>query len=215
MARTLRSLEVFPITTRMLQVIRTADVTPGMRRVTIGGPALAAHTADNGFPVDAFRSDGFDDEFKILLKHPDSEVIVGPVQADGVLNWPRGDDHLVLRTYTVRRWDPVMGEIDVDFVRHGLGPATTWAYTAQPGDEVQIAGPKMSGAQPVDADWVLVVGDETALPAIGRWLEEWQEGVRGQFFVEVAEEEHRQLDLPVPEGVELTWRVRNGAGAIA
>ncbi|MFT4052088.1 MAG: siderophore-interacting protein, partial [Microbacterium sp.] len=211
MARSLRPLSVYPITTRTLEVLRVADVTPGMRRVTLGGPELAAHTAANGYPVAAFRSDGFDDEGKLILPHPDLPNATGPTQADGVLNWPRGDERALVRTYTVRRWDPVAGEVDLDFVRHGVGPATTWAYRVQPGERVQWAGPKMSAPHPAGADWTLVAGDETALPAIGRWLEEWPEGARGQVFVEVAEASHRQLDLPVPAGVELTWLIRDGA----
>lgn len=210
MARSPRSIEVFPITTRTLDVLRVADVTPGMRRVTLGGPGLAAHTATNGYPVAAFRSEGFDDEFKIVLKHPDAPVAIGPTQADGLLNWPRDDPHMLIRTYTVRRWDPVAGELDVDFVRHGAGPATSWAYRVRPGERVQIAGPKSSSPPPEGADWTLVAGDETALPAIGRWLEEWPPGARGQVFVEVERPEHRQ-DLPVPDGVTLTWLSRDGA----
>mgnify|MGYP000225722658 CR=1 FL=1 len=113
MSSSLRPIDVFPITTRVLDVLRVSDVTPGMRRVTLGGPGLAAHTADTGYPVQAFRSDGFDDEFKIILKHPDADVVVAPTQADGVLNWPMDNPLLVARTYTVRRWDPAAGEIDV------------------------------------------------------------------------------------------------------
>lgn len=212
MARSLRPLDVYPITTRTLEVLWVADVTPGMRRVTLGGAELAAHVAANGYPVAAFRSDGFDDEGKLILTHPDAEVAVGPEQADGVLNWPRADPHLLYRTYTVRRWDAVAGEVDLDFVKHGVGPATTWASSVQPGERVQWAGPKSSAPHPQGADWTLVAGDETALPAIGRWLEEWPAGARGQVFVEVAEPSHRQ-DLPVPEGVELTWLSRDGAEA--
>ncbi|MFE5857051.1 SIP domain-containing protein [Streptomyces sp. NPDC056500] len=210
MAQSLRSIEVFPITTRTLDVLRVTDVTPGMRRVTLGGPELAAHTAANGFPVAAFRSDGFDDEFKLILKHPDAETTVGPTQADGLLNWPRDDPHMLSRTYTVRRWDPVAGELDVDFVKHGVGPASSWAYRVRPGERVQIAGPKSSSLHPEGVDWTLVAGDETALPAIGRWLEEWPAGARGQVFIEVGRPEHRQ-DLPVPDGVTLTWLSRDGA----
>ncbi|MCM2389617.1 SIP domain-containing protein [Streptomyces albipurpureus] len=210
MARSLRSIEVFPITTRTLDVLRVTDVTPGMRRVTLGGPELAAHTAANGYPVAAFRSEGFDDEFKIILKHPDAEAAVGPTQADGVLNWPREDPHMLFRTYTVRRWDPVAGELDIDFVQHGVGPAAAWAYRVRPGERVQIAGPKSSSLPPEGADWTLVAGDETALPAIGRWLEEWPAGARGQVFIEIGQPQHRQ-DLPVPDGVTLTWLSRDGA----
>ena len=209
MARSLRPLDVYPITVRTLDVLRVADVTPGMRRVTLGGAELAAHTAANGYPVAAFRSDGFDDEGKLILQHPDAEVPVAPTQADGVLNWPRDNPHLLFRTYTIRRWDPAAGEVDLDFVKHGVGPATSWAYSVQPGERVTWAGPKSSAPHPVGADWTLVAGDETALPAIGRWLEEWPEGARGQVFIEVAEASHRQLDLPVPDGVEITWLTRD------
>lgn len=213
MSNNLRPISIFPITTRFLQVLRTEDVTPGMRRVTLGGEQLKAHTAANGFHVNEFRSDGFDDEFKIMLRHPQTEVAIGPTQADGVVDWPRGHEHLVMRTYTVRRWDAEKGELEIDFVVHGLGPATSWARTVQVGETIQIAGPKSSATHPVGADWVLVAGDETALPAIGRWLEEWPSGARGQVFIEVAHDEHRQLDLPIPEGVEVTWLVNNGAEA--
>lgn len=209
MARSLRPIEVFPITTRRLQVLRVSDVSPGMRRVTLGGDQLQAHVAENGYPVAAFRSDGMDDEFKLMFRHPDLDEALGPTQADGVLNWPR-DPKLLMRTYTVRRWDPVAGELDVDFVRHGVGPASSWSYRVQPGETIQIAGPKSSAPHPEGVDWTLLAGDETALPAIGRWLENWPAGARGQVFVEVAEESHRQ-DLPVPEGVELTWLSRDGA----
>lgn len=212
MANSLRPLEIFPITTRFLKVIRAEDVTPGMRRVTLGGEQLKAHTADNGYPVAEFRSDGFDDEFKILIDHPEVENSVGPTQLDGVLNWSRGEGAKLIRTYTVRRWDPEAGEIDVDFVNHGVGPATSWARNVKPGETIQIAGPKSSSVHPEGADWVLIGADETALPAVGRWLEEWPEGARGQVFIEVEEESHRQ-DLVVPEGVELTWQVRHGAEA--
>lgn len=210
MGLSLRPITVFPITTRTLEVLRVADVSPGMRRVTLGGAELAAHTAANGFPVAAFRSDGFDDEFKIMLQHPDASALVAPTQADGVLNWPRGDEHLLFRTYTVRRWDAETGEIDVDFVNHGVGPATAWAKAVQLGERVQIAGPKSSAPHPEDTDWTLVAGDETALPAIARWLEHWPSGARGQVFIEISEPSHRQR-LPLPEGVELTWLSRDRA----
>lgn len=211
MKSTLRPIDAYPITTRRLQVLRAVDVTPGMRRITLGGPELSAHVAANGFPVAAFRSDGFDDEFKIFLCHPDLEQALVPQQADGRIVWPR-DPKALPRTYTVRRWDSQTGELDVDFVIHGVGPATAWARRVRVGDEIQIAGPKASGGHPAGADWVLVGGDETALPAIGRWLEEWPSGLRGQVFVEVGAESHRQ-DLPIPAGVELTWLVRNGQEA--
>lgn len=210
MARSLRPIEIFPITTRELEVLRVRDVTPGMRRVTLGGAGLKAHSAPNGMPVADFRSDGFDDEFKIYLQHPEANAPVVPQQMEGVLNWPRDNPHLLFRTYTVRRWDAEAGELDVDFVVHGVGPATSWARHVQPGEKLNIAGPKSSAGHPKGADWTLIAGDETALPAIGRWLEMWPEGARGQVFIEIADASHKQ-DLPIPDGVELTWLSREGA----
>lgn len=67
------------------------------------------------------------------------------------------------------RFDPVAGEIDFDFVRHDGGIASSWAQEAAPGQVTWIAGPKMSRSHPEGAGWLLVVCDETALPAIGRW----------------------------------------------
>ncbi len=203
MAKSVRPTEAFPITTRELRVLRVEDVTPGMRRIVLGGDGLAAHTADTGYSVGAFRSDGFDDHVKVILRHPDLTEPLLPKQMDGVLEWPR-DDRSVVRTYTVRRWDPEHGEVDVDVVTHGDGPGVRWAVTARPGDAVHIAGPRRSSGHPRDVDWVLVAGDETALPAIARWLEEWPDGQRGRVLIEVSSEDRRQ-DLPHPPGVDVTW----------
>ena len=210
MARLRRSIDAYGITTRTLEVLRVADVTPGMRRVTMGGPQLAAHIAPNGNPVAAFRSDGFDDAIEVVLDRPDQPRTDRPTQGRGVVRWPRDGAHILSRAYTVRRWDAEAGEIDVDVVRRVGGPGTAWVQRVRPGDEIQIVGPKASAGHPEGVAWTLAAGDETALPAIGRWLEEWPEGARGRVFVEIGEDSHRQ-DLPIPEGVELTWLSRRGA----
>ncbi|MDO5729672.1 MAG: siderophore-interacting protein [Actinomycetaceae bacterium] len=210
--RTIRPFESFPICARILRVLRVEDITDGMRRVTLGGEGLAAHTAPNGLPVIEFDSHGFDDDLKLVFTHPDADAPVYVTQSEGRVNWPREDPHFLMRTYTARRWDAQAGELDIDFVTHGVGVATTWAMRAKPGDEIQVIGPKGWGGNPVGVDWIMVGADETALPAVGRWLEQWPEGVRGQVFIEIAEDSHRQ-DLVNPEGVEITWLSRGGAAA--
>ncbi|NEE40962.1 siderophore-interacting protein, partial [Streptomyces sp. SID7982] len=75
-----------------------------------------------------------------------------------------------------------------------------------------IAGPKMSHGHPEGVDWLLVIGDETALPAIGRWLAEMPAGTRARVFIEVGEESHRQ-DLPTEADATITWLTRDGAPA--
>lgn len=205
MARTRTS---YPASTRFLHVLRVQDVTDGMRRVTLGGPQLAAHTADNGYVVPEFRSDNFDDSIKLILPQAPGDEPVGPTQRDRKLDWPAKSSSSPRRTYTVRRFNSQHGELDVDFVLHGSGPATSWASQAQPGDILQIAGPKSTSSQPHGADWILAAGDATALPALSRWLEEWPAGQRGKFFILVDEHSHRQ-QLPCPDGVEITWLFRS------
>lgn len=207
MARTRTS---YPASTRFLQVLRVQDVTDGIRRVTLGGPQLAAHTANNGYVVPEFRSDNFDDSIKLILPQVPGDEPVGPTQRDRKLDWPAKSSSSPRRTYTVRRFDSQHGELDVVFVLHGSGPATSWASQAQPGDILQIAGPKSTSSQPQGADWILAAGDATALPALSRWLEEWPAGQRGKFFILVDEHTHRQ-QLPCPDGVEITWLFRSDA----
>lgn len=208
MPRTIRQRHVFPITMRRLEVLRTADVTPGMRRITVGGAGLGPGHL-HGHHVAAFRSDGFDDEFKLFFTADGDKAPVLPRQNDGHLDWPRNPPALV-RTYTVRRFDAEAGEVDIDFVNHGHGIATEWARRCRPGDELWVAGPKMSFTVPEGVDWLLILGDETALPAIGRWLEEMHEGTRAKVFIEIADDSHRQ-ELASAADVDIVWLSRGGA----
>src|SRR5690606_21164117 len=87
--------------------------------------------------------------------------------------WPR------LRTYTVRAWDPDALELTLDFVHHGdEGLAGPWAANARPGDELFMLGPGGGYAPDPGADWHLLAGDESALPAIAASLEALPEGAR-------------------------------------
>ncbi|MGO1665169.1 SIP domain-containing protein [Candidatus Corynebacterium faecigallinarum] len=210
MPKTSRRLAVHPISLRELQVVRTTELTPGLRRLTLTGPELNAFTSTNGLAQPAFRSDGFDDDIRLIFPYPGKDEPVLPVQDEGHLDWPK-DPRALSRVYTVRRWNPETGELDVDFIKHGTGIATSWAYRAQPGDRVHVAGPAASLALP-DADWLLVAGDDTALPAIARLLEELPADAKAQVFIEIAHTAHR-LTLRELPGVRVSWLVRDGAPA--
>ncbi|MFI6483643.1 SIP domain-containing protein [Nonomuraea sp. NPDC050663] len=211
MPKTTRRLTVHPPTLREVQVVRIVDLTPGMRRVTLSGEQLGEFTAAGGFVRPAFASPGFDDDLALYFPYPGQPDPVLPVQGEAKLIVPR-DPRPLSRAYTVRRWDPEAGELDVDFVKHGVGAGTTWAYRAQPGDRIHLSGPSTSKAFPAGADWWLVAGDDTALPAIGRLLDELPPGAKAQVFIEIAEDAHRQ-ELREPPGVDVTWLVRPEAAA--
>ena len=113
--------------------------------------------------------------------------------------WPR------LRAYTVRAWDAAAGELTVDVVHHGdEGLAGPWAAALRPGDRVLFIGPGGAYAPDPAADWHLLVGDESALPAIAAALERLPVGAPAKVFVEV-DGPADELPLASPGAVELTW----------
>jgi NADPH-dependent ferric siderophore reductase len=93
------------------------------------------------------------------------------------LFFPLADGETVMRDFTPRRYDTTAGTLVIDFALHEAGPATQWAAAAQVGDTLAIGGPRGSAVVPDDFDWYLLIGDESALPAIGRRIEELRPGV--------------------------------------
>jgi NADPH-dependent ferric siderophore reductase len=208
MPPTTRAGVVHQVAVRELHVLRTSQVTPGMRRVTLTGEQLGAFTRD-GERVPEFRSSGFDDDVRLIFGYPGEDSPVLPTQRNGRLIFEEGRRQRA-KTYTVRRWDPANAQLDLDFVLHGDGVATEWALACAPGDRLHIAGPIRSRHLPLGTDWLLVGGDETALPAIGRLLEDLPTGTRAQVFIEVAKSSHRQ-ELRSEADVRITWLSREGA----
>jgi NADPH-dependent ferric siderophore reductase len=187
-------------TPRTLQVRRTERITPRMVRVTLGGDELA------GFP-----GDGPDQRIRMFFPADGQGRPALPRGSSGGPVWPPGQPRPAMRTYTVRRFDPAAGELDVDFVLHdGAGPAATWAQRATVGDWVGVSDPGGRFSPDPDVDVLLLVGDESALPAIGTILTELPALARVEAFVEVADEAEQQ---PLGTAAELRthWLHRGGA----
>lgn len=132
------------------------------------------------------------------------------------------DDHIKLffgpaeesqmRDFTPRRFDVAADMIVIDFALHDAGPATTFAAGAKPGDTLEIGGPRGSAVVPDDFDWCWLIGDETALPAIGRWLEEARPGTPILTAVTVANEAEEQAVQTAADWAAL-WSRRSERGA--
>lgn len=117
----------------------------------------------------------------------------------------------VVRTYTVRNQRD--GEIDVDFALHeDTGPATRWALNAEPGDAILVGGPGPRKLVHPDADWYLLVGDMTALPAISGNLELLPDTATGHAVIEVTDKADIQ-DLKAPDGISVQWVINPHPGA--
>ena len=180
---------------RALTVASVENLTPTMRRIVLEGDDL-----------DGFTSLGFDDHVKLFPVAPGQTLTLPTVGPDGPV-FP--DPRPVARDYTPRAFDPANRRLTIDFVTGHGGPATEWAEAATPGAVVGIGGPRGSFIVPTAfADHVLI-GDETALPAIARRLEELPAGVRAHVVVEVDDAASR---LPLASGADLsvTWVERNG-----
>ncbi|MGY4535112.1 NADPH-dependent ferric siderophore reductase [Pseudomonas sp. TE3786] len=177
---------------RRLQVLRVTDITPHMRRVTLGGPELAG-----------FTSLGADDHIKCFFAQNAAEqAALESMQFGGKGN--DDDPKPAMRDYTPRRYDAALNELDIDFVLHGDGPASTWAEQAKPGQHFYIGGPRGSMIVPDIFDSYLLIGDETALPAIARRLEELPAGRQVLALIEVPNAAEQQ-SLQSAASVEVQW----------
>lgn len=178
-----------------LTVTAVTAVTPAVRRVTLSAAADVVAAAGPTLTL-------------LVPRVGDRSPQWPDVARDGRIVWPQGSHGVSMRRYTARRQDPAAGEVDIDFVLHGDGPAAAWAAAATVGDVLGVASSAPLGDAP--ADWLLLVGDETALPAIGRILDAAAPGTRGVALVEVAGPEEEQ-PLPAPPGVTVRWLHRDGA----
>ncbi|MGO1801326.1 MAG: siderophore-interacting protein [Microbacteriaceae bacterium] len=198
----LREFVTHPLVLRRLEVIGVRDVTPRMRRVTLGGPEMAAFERD-GLAHGPFHAPGFDDHVKVLFAEQGDVEQVLPVQLAEGIEWTHAPTRQA-RDYTPRRVEG--GEVDLDFVLHGDGPAVAWARSAQPGDALWVVGPKSSIVVPEDLDWVLLIGDETALPAIGRFFDERPTDAPAHAVITIGASTARQ-ELALREGDTVSWVV--------
>jgi NADPH-dependent ferric siderophore reductase len=178
---------------RRLTVSHVEDLTPSMVRVTLVGDALEGLSAP-----------GPTDHVKVFFPDPQTrELTVPELRGDGIHR--PADGVIISRDYTPREFRPApfgAAELDIDFVLHapdavrvapmdraGGGPASAWAASAHPGDEIAVAGPRGSRLAPRDVQEVVLIADETALPAFTRWLAMLPQSTRITALLDVADEE--------------------------
>ncbi|MBD8900068.1 siderophore-interacting protein [Rhodanobacter sp. DHG33] len=182
---------------RRLDVLRVERITPHMQRVTLGGAELRG-----------FRSAAPDDHVKLFFPNRDGELVLPRLGPNGP-EFPAGREPSPMRDYTPRHHDTARGELVVDFVLHGDGPASCWAEQAAPGQCIGAGGPRGSHVIASDFDRYVLIGDETALPAIGRWLDEMPAGMNATVLVEIPGAADRQV-LFSRANVETHWFERDG-----
>ncbi|MEM1414148.1 MAG: siderophore-interacting protein [Myxococcota bacterium] len=173
-----------------LEVAAIEQRTPNLRRVHLTGADLER------FP------DDFEGGYVKLLLRPDGTAADAPEGAKR-------------RSYTVRAFERAALRLSLDFAAHGvMGPGTRWGAEARVGDAITVLGPGAVKRLDATADWVLLAGDMTALPAMAVNLERLPASAEGHALIAVPSAEDRRLP-PVPEDVEVTWIVGEPPEALA
>jgi len=193
-----------PVIERVRHDLKLRDVE--VVRIDRLSPGFAAITFKGDALAD-FTSLSFDDHVKFMF--------------DGA------DGQQLRRDYTPRRFDREARELTIEFALHGHGGAAEWARNARVGQRAVIGGPRGSMILPLEMDWHLLIGDDSALPAITRRLEELPQDARAQVVLLVDGADRRGFftnaradihwvesgdellallrDLPLSPGAGLAW----------
>ena len=166
-------------------VKRVVHLTPRMVRVTFTSPELAE-----------FAWNGPAAHIKLIFAHttPVADSATPAAEAS----------RPAMRTYTPRRFDRDACELDVDFMLHGEGPASSWAAQATVGQTLTVAGPGRNYVVDTTADWFLLAGDDTAIPAISTILESLPPAASAMVFLEV-EDRDDEVEIPAHPHATITW----------
>jgi NADPH-dependent ferric siderophore reductase len=177
-------------------VVSVSRITPRLVSVSLGGDGLA------GFRIEAPTS-----HIKVFLPAPGQVTPVLPEYTPDGPVWPEEDDRPAVRTYTPRRFDEANGTLEVQFVLHGVGPASEWAEHVSVGDQLAIGGPggRFSLDPTVERWWI--AGDESAIPAVGTLLDALPASIIAEVHLEVAGPED-EIELPTAAKATVTWHHR-------
>lgn len=186
----------------VMEVLSRIQLGPSLVRLELGGDGFST------FP----ETPSTDAYVKIVFAKPELGL-EPPYDLAALRETLPGEDIPVTRTYTVRSVDREAGTLTLDFVVHGdEGLAGPWARDAQPGDRVAFMGPGGAYSPDPQADWHLLAGDLSAVPAIAAALEAMPDDARGLAFLVVDSDEDR-LELTAPQGVEVVWTTGAQGGA--
>ncbi|WP_052700995.1 siderophore-interacting protein [Loktanella sp. S4079] len=153
-------------------------------------------------PSTDFFSDGAI-HFRFVLPHPDDQSPQWPtLKENGALNWPKGDKELHRPVYTVAAFHAENSTVDVDIFQHPGGRVTAWSASAQTGDRVALLGP--AGGSVIGETNLLLCGDETAYPAIGRIITALSKDAQGHVYL-LSHSGAQDYPLPTHPSLTVHW----------
>ena len=175
------------------------ELSPDLVRVVLGGGTL--DTFEGAAATDAYVNARF---------LPEGSPIQVPFRSED-LETVSAEHRPRPRRFTIRDWDAERQLLSIDFVVHGdAGYAGSWAQRAKPGDRLQFEGPGGSYRPSSDVDWHLLIGDESAMGAIGASLQVLEPGDKAVVFA-VVQARGREIELPSAADVTIHWLYREEA----
>lgn len=174
---------------RQITVSSKTRVADAFWRIVFDSDALAG-----------FQSAGFDDHIKLFFPHDAGHTLQPTITAEGV-SWPDGVRPLS-RDYTPLNFDG-QRTLTLDFYIHDGGVASAWADNAQPGDILNVGGPRGSLVVPEDYAFQLYVCDESGLPAMLRRQATMQ--AEQSYLFAFVDREVGEAYLPALNGLQVQW----------
>lgn len=188
-----------------LEVLENQQLSPHIRRVTLGGDEVSAMTPQ-----------GYDQWFRFFMRREGQDELRIPKSPS---TWfpqylaMRSSQRPWIRNYTVRDFRLEASELDIDFVCHeDPGPGAAWAISAERGERAVLLDEGLLYNDDGQAGEVLMVGDESALPAIAGICGSLDERIRGVAMIEVGHRDDIQ-HVAAPAGVDVRWIERGSARA--
>lgn len=181
------------------EVLRTETLTPCLVRVVLGGDGLADY-------ADVPWTDAY---VNVAIPPPGASY-AAPFDPAEVRERLAPEEWSVRRRYTVRDWDAAARELTLDVVVHGdQGTAGPWAASARPGDLLVLTGPSGDYRPDPEVDWHLMVGDESALPAIAASAAAVRAGVPLVVRL-VCDGPDHEVPIETDAALDLVWLHRTG-----
>ncbi|WP_236795151.1 siderophore-interacting protein [Amycolatopsis sp. GM8] len=190
-----------------LEVVANTRLSPSFANITLGGPELEHFkpAGDDQAVRLFFPREG---QEKLRMPRVNSEAWIAELLVMSKASRPW------VRNFTIRRARPELNEVDIEIVLHADTPASAWVRRARPGDPAGIFDIGLTYLPPARAEWQMLVGDESALPAILAILDDAPESLAAQVYLEVPETADIRPDIVVPEGVHVHWLARDGADGL-
>lgn len=188
-------VERYVLKPRKLSVIQKIALSKDMLRIVFQGGGLKD-----------FKSRSPDDHVKLFFPDPSTSVLLEPVMLGGQGN---KTNMQLARDYTPVWFDVKRGILEIDFFLHGKGLGSDWARHTKMGDIIFVGGPRASHVIPYDFDWYLMIGDETAIPAIERRLRELPYGSRMVVALEISDAANQRILIEEKKDVLIQWIMRD------